>query len=94
MFFACYIWIKKWFNFDLGQVLHLLFLHLEIEKSETSELSFAVNQKGLPASRGLSTTKLPYQNLRDLPGILDPEEIVKSIDCADLACNRINIVKS
>lgn len=70
------------------------FLHLETENSKTLELPFAANQKGLPASPRLSTTILPCQKLGELPRGLAPEEVVKSLDCADLACNRVNVVKS
>ena len=39
-------------------------------------------------------TILPCQKLGELPRGLAPEEVVKSLDCADLACNRVNVVKS
>lgn len=55
-----------------------MFLHLEIEKSETLEIPLATNQGELPASLGLSTTALPLQKLRDPLGRIVPEEVVKS----------------
>ena len=65
MLFASYIWIKNDLTSNLGQVFHLLLLHLETEQSETPELQFANNQEGLPASLGLSTIATPWRKLRD-----------------------------
>ena len=80
---------------NLGQILHILFLHLQIEKSETAELLLANNEEGPPASSGLSsTTGLPCRKLRGLLGGLAPEQVANSVDCVELACNRVNIVKS
>lgn len=39
-------------------------------------------------------TALSCQKLRDLLGGLTPEEVAKSVDRTDLACNQDNIVKS
>ena len=79
---------------NLGQVVHLSFLHLEIEKSETSELPFANNQEGIFAPLRLSTTALTCWKFRDLLGGLTPKEVVKSVDITDFACNRVKNVKS
>ena len=69
-----------------------MFLHLETERSKTSELLFTNNQEGLPASLELSTRAQQSWKLSDLSGLV-PEEVVKCMGCTDLACNRVNIVK-
>lgn len=67
---------------------------LLIGKSEISEFLFDDNQEGLLVSLALSKAALPCRKLRDFIWESAPEEVVKSIDYTDLACNGVSIAKS